>query len=134
MSDVLTKEQRHYNMSRIKSSKTWPELKLKQVLESLNFEYQPSGIYGKPDFANKSNRVVLFIDGCYWHKCPYDFVIPETRTEFWLQKIEGNVRRDKIVNKKLESEGWKVIRIWEHDIKKYPGRVISRVGRILKSK
>ena len=134
MSDVLTKEQRHYNMSRIKSSKTGPELKLKLALESLNFEYQPTGIYGKPDFANKSDWIALFIDGCYWHKCPHDFVIPKTRTEFWLQKIDGNVKRDKIVNKKLESEGWKVIRIWEHDVRKNPNRVISRVKRMLKSK
>jgi DNA mismatch endonuclease (patch repair protein) len=121
-------------MSRIRSSKTRPELKLKQALESLNFEYQPIGIYGRPDFANKSDRVALFIDGCYWHKCPHDFVVPKTRTEFWLQKIDGNVKRDKMVNKKLENDGWKVIRIWEHDVKKHPNRVISRVKRMLKSK
>lgn len=134
MSDVLTKEQRHYNMSRIRSSKTGPELKLKPALEYLNFEYQPNGIYGKPDFANKTNQILLFIDGCYWHKCPFDFVTPKTRTEFWLQKIDGNVKRDTIVNGELEREGWKVVRIWEHDVRKYPDIVIYRVKSILKSK
>ncbi len=133
MSDVLTKEQRHYNMSRIRSTRTEPELKLKGALESLGFEYQVVGIYGRPDFVNRNNKIAIFIDGCYWHKCPQDFVKPETRSEFWMQKIERNVSRDGIVNRRLKSEGWKVLRIWEHDVRKYPNKVISRVKRALKS-
>jgi DNA mismatch endonuclease (patch repair protein) len=132
MPDVLTREQRHYNMSRIRNKRTKPELKVKDIFESLGFEYQPRGIYGKPDFVNRNRKIAIFIDGCFWHKCPEHFVKPKTRTEFWMQKIEKNVIRDELVNIKLENEGWKVLRIWEHDIKRQPEKVIAKVKKMLK--
>lgn len=115
MTDTLTRKQRSYNMSRIRSSKTRPELNLRGLLEPLGFEYQPKDIFGRPDFVNREKKTAVFVDGCFWHKCPEHFVQPATRAGFWMKKIEGNVRRDAAVNKKLSEDGWKVIRVWEHD-------------------
>ncbi len=114
MTDVLTKKQRSYCMSQIKSNKTLPELKLKPLLNALGFTYQPKNIYGKPDFANKKEKIVIFMDGCFWHKCPKCFKKPKTNAQFWDEKMEKNKLRDQMVTLKLKKEGWKVIRVWEH--------------------
>ena len=117
MADVLTKKQRSYCMSQIRSSKTKPELKIKKLMKSLGFQYQPK-IYGRPDFTNKKEKIAIFIDGDFWHKCPVHFRLPKTNRKFWKKKINQNVLRDRQVNAKLRKEGWKIIRVWEHSIKK----------------
>lgn len=117
MADVHTKKQRSYNMSMIKSSKTQPELKIKKLMKSLGFSYQPKEILGEPDFADGKRKIAVFIDGCFWHKCPKHFVKPRSNVKFWETKIKTNVKRDKKVKEKLIKEGWRVIRVWEHDIK-----------------
>ena len=103
-------------MSMIRGKFTKPELKLKVILEAIGFEYQPKNIYGKPDFTNKKNKIALFIDGCFWHGCPEHYNQPKNNKKFWKNKIKSNISRDKIVNERLVSEGWRVIRIWEHSI------------------
>ena len=115
--DNRTKEQRSHNMSMIRSIKTKPELMLKRIMKLLGFSYQPKGIIGKPDFANKKYKIAIFIDGCFWHRCPKHYIKPKTNIIFWKDKIRKNVKRDGAITKKLEKEGWKVIRIWEHDLK-----------------
>ncbi|MBU3896901.1 MAG: very short patch repair endonuclease [Nanoarchaeota archaeon] len=117
MTDVHTRAQRSYNMSRIKSSKTKPELSIKKLMKRLGFSYQPKGIYGRPDYASKSYNIALFIDGCFWHKCPKHYRAPKSNRLYWLPKIARNVKRDRKVNCILRKKGWKVIRIWEHDLK-----------------
>jgi len=109
------KKQRSHIMSKIKSTRTSPELKLKKTLNLLGFEYQPR-IHGNPDFANRKTKTTIFVDGCFWHKCPRCFRFPKTNRKFWKEKIEKNAERDRKTNKELRKEGWKVIRIWEHDI------------------
>lgn len=133
MADVLTKKQRSYNMSRIRSHDTGPEVKAKDLLEKYGFEYHAKGIYGHPDFANKKLKIVIFIDGCFWHMCPIHFKVPATRTEFWIKKIEKNVERDRHINEKLESDGWKVVRIWEHDVKGNLSELSNKVMASFKS-
>jgi len=86
-------------------------------MKKLGFTYQPKGIYGKPDFVNKKQKIVVFVDGCFWHKCPKCYKEPKSRKEFWITKINNNVKRDKEVNKRLKRDNWKVIRVWEHEIK-----------------
>ncbi len=117
MTDVHTKEQRSYNMSRIRASKTKPEIKLKKTMGVLGFSYQPKKILGKPDFANKKQKIAVFVDGCFWHKCQEHFVAPKQNSKFWKEKINKNTEHDNKINKKLKKEGWKVLRIWEHDVK-----------------
>lgn len=117
MADVHTKEQRSYNMSKIKWRNTKPEIKLKFLLIKKDFIYQPKE-YGKPDFISYRKRIVIFIDGCFWHKCPECFKLPETNKEFWKKKIDDNFKRDKEISLTYKNSGWKVIRIWEHQLKK----------------
>jgi len=120
MVDVHTKEQRSYNMSRIMGKNTKPELKLKAFFEKKNFIYQ-SNEYGKPDFIHYRRKIVVFIDGCFWHKCPKCFRLPETNKKFWENKINENCRRDMEITFNYKGSGWKVVRIWEHTIK--PGNL-----------
>ena len=116
-------------MSRIRSSGTKAELLLKKELKKLGFAYQPK-LFGKPDFADRKRKIAVFIDGCFWHKCPKCYREPKTRRDFWLPKIEKNVGRDKKVNRELKKKGWNVIRIWEHEVKKNQIKVIRKIKKL----
>ena len=112
--DNLTKKQRSFCMSRIRSRNTKPELLLKKKLKG--DIYQPKA-FGRPDFINYKRKEVIFIDGCFWHKCPNHFVKPKSNKKYWLPKIERNIQRDKEINLVYKIAGWKVKRIWEHNLK-----------------
>ena len=101
-------------MSRIRSSGTKAELILKRKLKE--FVYQPK-IFGRPDFVNYSKKIVVFIDGCFWHKCPEHYIQPKSNKSYWLPKLERNAVRALEINKAYRTAGWKVVRIWEHDLK-----------------
>ena len=77
----------------------------------------PGTIYGKPDFIFRRAKIAVFVDGCFWHGCREIKKLPKRNEKFWKAKILGNIKRDKAVNKKLRQDGWKVLRIWEHDFK-----------------
>ena len=129
MTDVLTREQRKHNMSRIRGKNTGPEIKLRKLLWSqgirgYRIHYK---LPGKPDIVFIKKKIAIFIDGCFWHKCPIDFQEPETRKEFWMKKINSNVERDTKTTKQLQDDGWTVIRFWEHDIRKQPEDVIEKI-------
>ncbi len=118
MVDVLTKEQRSYNMSRIRGRDTKTEIALRKLLYTkglrgyrVNFK-----LPGKPDIVFTKYKIAVFIDGCFWHKCPKCFIEPETNKDFWMNKINSNVERDTEINDILTKRGWKVIRFWEHEI------------------
>ena len=85
---------------------------------------------GKPDFTFKKEKVTVFVDGCFWHKCPKCYREPKTNTEFWRNKIETNVKRDRRVTKVLRKAGWSVFRIWECQLKK-PKRAVARIQKLL---
>jgi DNA mismatch endonuclease, patch repair protein len=116
MTDVLTKSQRSYNMSQIKGKSTEPELILRKILfkNGIRGYRVACKVTGKPDVTFPKYKLAIFVDGCFWHKCPCCFIVPKTRTAWWLKKINGNVARDKTINKQLEKSGWKVLRFWEH--------------------
>ncbi|PKM92505.1 MAG: very short patch repair endonuclease [Euryarchaeota archaeon HGW-Euryarchaeota-1] len=134
MADVLTKKQRSFNMSQIRSKDTKPEIKIRKQLykKGIGGYRVHYKLFGKPDIVFPAKKIVVFIDGCFWHKCPKCFIEPETRKEFWMKKIKGNVDRDHKVNIKLKKEGWKVLRYWEHEIKKSPERVVLKIIKKLK--
>ena len=117
MADNLTKKQRKYCMSKIRASNTMPEIALKNLLKEFGFIHQPKNFYGKPDFANKKSKIVLFIDGCFWHKCPKHYIKPKSNKRYWIPKIERNVQRRKEIKAHYKKSGWKVMRIWEHFLK-----------------
>ena len=122
MTDVHTKETRSYNMSRIKGKDTKPEMVVRKFLFAYGFRYRlhDSKLPGKPDIVLPKYKTVIFVNGCFWHGhkgCSY-FVLPKTRTEWWLQKIKGTMTRDKAAEIALNVLGWKVILIWECQLKK----------------
>lgn len=133
MTDVLTPAQRKYNMSRIRGKNTGPEIKLRKLLWSQGIRgYRIHYILpGKPDIVFTKKKISIFIDGCFWHKCPVCFQEPETRKEFWMKKILSNVERDKKVNKQLMEEGWTVLRFWEHDVRKNPDAIVKEISELI---
>ncbi|MFY7936961.1 MAG: very short patch repair endonuclease [Flavobacterium sp.] len=122
MSDKHTPEQRRFNMQQIKGTNTKPEILLRKLLFSKGFRYRINNknLPGKPDIVLKKYKTVIFVNGCFWHgheNCRY-YVIPKTRTEFWTDKINGNKKRDKKNTELLIQMGWKVITVWECELKK----------------
>jgi DNA mismatch endonuclease, patch repair protein len=116
MTDVLTPEQRKYNMSRIKAKDTKPELFIRKSLHNLGLRYrlQVKDLPGKPDLAFPKYQVALFTHGCFWHghNCPL-FKLPATQQEFWQAKIAANQARDSNAITRLNDMGWRVIVVWE---------------------
>ena len=121
MADVHSPETRSYNMSRIKGKNTKPEEQVRKYLFSRGFRYRKnvSDLPGKPDIILPKYKTCIFINGCFWHKhegCKY-FVWPKNNAEFWEKKINGNVERDLRQQQELQALGWKVIVVWECELK-----------------
>ncbi len=121
MADVHNKETRSFNMSRIRGKDTQPEMVVRKFLFANGFRYRlhDPKLPGKPDIVLPKYKTVIFVNGCFWHGhkgCSY-FVLPKTRTEWWLQKIKGTMTRDKAAEVALNILGWKVILIWECRLK-----------------
>ena len=133
MTDVFTPEKRSWIMSRIRSTNTWIDKSMKQILTELKCSYQMyPKLYGNPDFVIKKKRIVIFCDGDFWHGFKYKEKKP--RKKYWKEKIERNIKRDRRVTRKLRGEGWSVLRFWEHDIKKRPEVCRRRILKKIKSK
>jgi DNA mismatch endonuclease (patch repair protein) len=120
MSDVFPPEKRSQVMSRIQGKDTKPEIMVRQYLRTHGFGYRKNvaGLPGKPDIVLTKYRCVIFINGCFWHGhegCKY-FVIPKTRTDWWLAKINRTKERDTENYAQLSKEGWRVFIIWECEI------------------
>ena len=120
--DVHDKKTRSYNMSRIKGKNTKPEELVRKYLFSQGFRYRKNDVRlpGTPDIVLPKYKTVIFVNGCFWHghsNCRY-FVVPRTNTEFWLNKIETNRQRDARKITELQNLGWRVIVLWECQLKK----------------
>ena len=134
MADVLTKRQRSFNMSRIKGRDTALELKMRGLIYKRGlrgYRLHPK-LTGRPDLVFSKKRCAVFFDGCFWHRCKRHGAIPQTHKIFWKEKLKRNTQRDKEVNVHYKKIGWKVLRIWEHEIKKDPGKAVGRIIRFLK--
>lgn len=113
--------QRSFNMSMIKGKDTKPELLVRRFLFGNGFRYRVNvrSLPGKPDIVLRKYGVVIFINGCFWHgheNCKY-FKIPKTRTDWWKDKIERNIKRDTKVRDELRQIGWRTMVIWECQLK-----------------
>lgn len=128
MADNLTPEQRSYMMSRVRSKDTRPELIVRRLVHArgLRFRKHCRDLPGCPDLVFVSARVVVFVDGDYWHGWRF----PQWRAKlapYWRLKIEGNRRRDQLNFRRLRQLGWTVLRLWEHQVECRPGACIDRV-------
>jgi DNA mismatch endonuclease, patch repair protein len=132
MTDVLTPEQRRFNMSRIRGRDTAPELLVRSGLHARGFRFRlhEKRLPGHPDLVFPRYRTVLFVHGCFWHAHGCRFSkLPRTRESFWKQKIGRNADRDRQVINTLMDEGWRVLVIWECALR---GRNIRQRGEALK--
>lgn len=120
--DVHDSKTRSYNMSRIKGKNTKSEETVRKYLFSQGFRYRKNDkrLPGKPDIVLPKYKTIIFVNGCFWHKhegCRY-FAWPQNNAEFWKEKIESNVVRDKKQYEELQDAGWRVIIVWECELKK----------------
>jgi DNA mismatch endonuclease (patch repair protein) len=123
MADVHSKEIRSKNMAAIKGKNTRPEMLVRKFLYAHGYRYRlhDKKLPGKPDIVLPKYKTVIFVHGCFWHghkNCKY-FVVPKTRTEWWLNKINGNIANDVKAAKALKKEGWKIINLWECGLKPF---------------
>ena len=132
-SEVLHKvsEQRSRNMSAIKSKNTKPEIAVRKVLHSMGYRFRLHGkdLPGSPDIVLPKYKTVIFIHGCFWHRhenCKYAST-PKTRKEFWENKFKANINRDNLNQANLLLRGWKIIIIWECQLKGDIKKLISEL-------
>lgn len=137
MTDVHDKLTRSYNMSRIRSRDTKPEMIVRKYLHSEGFRYRLYNpeLPGKPDIVLKNYKSVIFINGCFWHghdNCRY-YKLPKTRTQWWKKKIDSNKERDEKNYHKLRKMNWNIIIIWECELKnKLINDTLEKLKKILK--
>lgn len=110
--------ERSRQMGRIKGRDTRPELALRQEVwrQGARFRVHVRGLPGRPDLANKRAKVAVFVDGCFWHGCPFHFVMPKTRRKFWVEKIRRNrLKRDAV--KAVYGPDWTVVEVFECELR-----------------
>ena len=115
--DHLTAEKRSWNMSRIRSTDTRPEKRVRSVLHKMGYRFRlhSQSLPGKPDLILPKHKTVVFVHGCFWHRhegCP-NATTPKSNKDFWLEKLRRNVERDKEVSETLTIMGWRVVVVWE---------------------
>jgi DNA mismatch endonuclease (patch repair protein) len=88
-------------------------------------------VFGKPDFVFAMRRIAIFVDGCFWHGCPKHSNMPAKNNAFWRKKLTANKARDLIVNRTLRQAGWRVIRVWEHELTKHPQGCVEKIRACL---
>ena len=120
-------------MSRVKGRENQAtELRLMHVFRQFGIRgwRRRASIFGSPDFIFPTVQLAVFVDGCFWHGCPIHGSVPATNQIFWKRKLSRNKKRDKVVGQKLKNSGWRVLRIWQHELRE-PDKVARRVGRLL---
>jgi DNA mismatch endonuclease (patch repair protein) len=123
-------------MSRVKSKNTKPEILLRKKLWSNNLKgYRlKSNLIGKPDIIYPKKKIVIFVDGCFWHMCPTHFRRPKSNLKFWNVKFEQNKKRDELINNFYKNSEWKILRFWEHEIKQNIDICIKDINREYKKR
>ena len=135
MADVFTKVRRSEIMARIRAhGNRNTELALVKVFRrhKISGWRRKQKVFGKPDFIFPKFKIAAFVDGCFWHGCPKHGTQPKNNMAYWRRKITRNQSRDRLVTRILRALGWRVLRIWEHElIRKNEARLIQRVHRKL---
>lgn len=141
MADTWTKEKRSEVMSLVRSrgNKNTELIVVRLFRENgiTGWRRHPP-VFGRPDFAFYRHRLALFVDGCFWHRCPKHARNPKSNLTFWSKKFSANKMRDRLVNRTLRIKGWKVLRIWEHELtvkhrKKLVRRIMTELTQLRRS-
>ena len=134
--DIMTARERSELMSRIRCKDTVPEMRVRRLVHGMGYRYRlhAKDLPGRPDLVFRARRKVIFVHGCFWHRhegCP-DNRIPKSpeRREYWTNKLDGNVRRDRQHLSVLRQNGWEILVIWECETR-YTDRVMERVQEFL---
>lgn len=119
---------RSEQMARIKSQDTRPELQLRRALWAAGLRYRlASSLPGRPDIVVHRASLAVFVDGCFWHACPDHYRTPATNPAYWKNKRVRNEARDRRVDQELHERGWRVLRVWEHEVKRELASVVDRI-------
>ena len=133
--DKLTVEQRRKNMQAVRASGSKIETALAKALfaQGLRYRKNDSSVFGKPDLTFKKYKLAVFVDSEFWHGKDWETkkFDHKSNQEFWLNKIKGNIERDKKVNEKLIAEGWKVLRFWGKEITKNLDQCINKIQKTI---
>ncbi|MDB6063854.1 MAG: mismatch repair protein Vsr [Pedosphaera sp.] len=134
MADIFTKKKRSEVMSKIRGrGNKETELALIEIFR----RYKITGwrrhraLFGRPDFTFPKEKLVVLVDGCFWHGCPKHSTLPKGNRAFWRKKFERNRARDRLVTRTLRRLGWRVVRIWEHELR-YPERCVGKITGVKK--
>ncbi len=125
MVDAVSKKKRSETMRAVKSKDSKMEVSFRKMLwnKGLRYSKNSTKYFGKPDLILKKYQTVIFLDSCFWHGCKKHCRMPSSNKKYWISKIKRNEERDKEVNKHYKKSGWKIIRIWEHNIKNNPKKI-----------
>src|SRR5258708_3184714 len=132
--DRLSPERRSWNMGRIQGKDTRPEILVRSILHRLGFRFRlhTKDLPGRPDIVLRKFRSIVFVHGCFWHRhigCKQCYS-PKSNSAFWQAKFEGNIERDRRSTAALRAAGWRVIIVWECELKNLP-KLASRLRRLL---
>ena len=136
MPDVFTQSKRSEVMSKIRSrGNRGTELAMVQLFRThriIGWRRHSKRVFGRPDFIFPKLKLAIFVDGCFWHACPKHSTMPKQNRKFWKQKLDRNQQRDRLVRRTLVSRGWRVLRVWEHDLRlRNQNRLLRRVRRVI---
>lgn len=140
MADVFSKEKRSQVMSLIRAKNTKPELALRKLISTafypLGFRYRIhyKKLPGKPDLVFVSQKIAVFVDGAFWHGYTFRKIKNRLPKKYWRDKIMSNIRRDKQTNRALRKLGWRVIRVWDHDISRHSDRVLNKISAVINAR
>lgn len=134
MPDIFSRKKRSAVMAAIRShGNKGTELRLIEIFRAHGITgwRRGSRLPGRPDFVFPLVKTAVFVDGCFWHGCPKHGTKPKTRAAFWLAKISGNKARDRRVDRLLRAKGWRVVRVWEHALRRRDeARLVGRLKRL----
>ena len=107
-------------MSVVRRRDTRPEVALRRELHARGLRFRVDArptprVRGRADIVFTRRRIAVYVDGCFWHACPDHGVVPKSNTEWWMEKLAATVARDRLAEEVLHSEGWSVVRVWEHE-------------------
>lgn len=133
--DTVSKAFRSWNMSRIRSRDTMPERAVRSLLHRMGYRFRlhHKGLPGRPDVVLTRYRTVILVHGCFWHRheaCRFAYT-PKTRQRFWRSKFSANVARDRVVQAELRKQGWRVVVVWECELRNME-RLAKRLAAKLK--